>query len=60
MASGILYCSLAHNPKSISLQRSLQNGRNGLLGANSDKLLQLGHATMRFFVLVIGVKNRAI
>jgi len=55
MASGIAYCSLAHNPKSISLQRSLQKGLKGLVGANSEKLLQLGHATKRFFMVVIFV-----
>ena len=53
MVSGMAYCSLAHKPKSINLQRSLQKGRKALLGENSDNLLQLGQATIRFFVEVI-------
>lgn len=51
--TGIAYCSLAHSPRSISLQRSLQNGRKVLLGENSDKFLQLGQATRRFLVVSI-------
>lgn len=31
----------------MSLQRSLQNGRNGLLGENSEAFLQFGQATVR-------------
>jgi hypothetical protein len=37
------------------LQRSLQKGRKGLLGANSDKLLQLGQGTKRILVVTIDV-----
>jgi len=40
-------CSSAHKPKSMSLQRSLQNGLNGLLGENSAAFLQFGQATVR-------------
>lgn len=43
----ILNCSVAQSPKSMSLQRSLQNGRNGLFGENSEAFLQLGQATVR-------------
>ena len=53
MVSGMAYCSLAHKPRSINLQRSLQNGRKALLGENSDNLLQLGQATIRFFAGVM-------
>ncbi len=43
----MLNCSVAQSPKSMSLQRSLQNGRNGLLGENSEAFLQFGQATVR-------------
>jgi hypothetical protein len=39
--------SLAHAPKSISLQRSLQNGRHGAAGDHSTSRLQVGHDAMR-------------
>jgi len=55
IASGIAYCSLAHSPKSISLQRSLQKGLNALDGENSDKLPHLGQATKRFVIVVMSV-----
>jgi hypothetical protein len=51
--SGIAYPSLAHNPKSISLQRSLQNGRKGLARLNSASFLQFGQATLRLLILHI-------
>ncbi len=39
---GILCPSEAHSPRSISLQRSLQNGRNGNLSFHSMGFLQVG------------------
>jgi len=39
------YWSLAQAPKSINLQRSLQNGRHGLAGANSLRVWQVGQGT---------------
>ena len=41
MGVEITYFSLAQFPRSISLQRSLQKGRNSLSGATS--FLQIGH-----------------
>ena len=38
--------SLAHSPKSISLQRSLQKGRNGFLDDQTTDCLQVGHETI--------------
>jgi hypothetical protein len=47
MGVAMVNCSSAQSPKSISLQRSLQNGLNGLLGENSATFLQFGQATVR-------------
>jgi len=44
---GIVRCSLTHAPRSISLQRSLQNGRNGDSGDHSTGRWQVGQGTMR-------------
>ncbi len=38
-------CSVSHAPKSISLQRSLQNGRNGEASDHSMDRPQVGHLT---------------
>lgn len=42
---GIAYRSSAQAPKSINLQRSLQNGRNGLSLLNSIMVPHCGHRT---------------
>jgi hypothetical protein len=39
-------CSLTHAPRSISLQRSLQNGRNGEAADHSTGRWQVGQATV--------------
>jgi len=52
-SAGIAYCSLAHSPRSISLQRLLQKGRKALSGENSASCLQVGHATNRFLGVFI-------
>jgi hypothetical protein len=44
-ATGTRYFSDAHAPRSITLQRSEQNGRHGLCGAHSTLRPQLGQAT---------------
>jgi len=41
----MVYWSLAQAPKSINLQRSLQNGRHGLEGAKSLRVWQVGQGT---------------
>lgn len=47
---GTLYCSSAQRPKSISLQRSEQKGREGLL-SKSTGFPQVGH-----FIIIIRQK----
>jgi hypothetical protein len=47
------YCSLAHKPRSMSLQRSQQKGLKALLVENSDSLLHLGQGTNLFLEVVI-------
>jgi hypothetical protein len=42
---GITCFSLAHAPRSMSLQRSLQNGRNGEAGDHSTGRWQVGQET---------------
>jgi len=44
---GIDRCSLTHAPRSINLQRSLQNGRKGDSGDHSTGRLQVGQGTTR-------------
>ena len=44
-AAGTLYSSLAHAPRSIILQRSEQNGRNGL-SVHVEGLRQRGQAKL--------------
>ena len=39
--------SLAHSPKSISWQVSLQNGRNAFSGSHATGAAQVGHLTVR-------------
>lgn len=46
----ILYSSFAQSPRSINLQRSLQNGRNLFSVENSESARQFGQGTKRFFV----------
>ena len=44
---GIARCSLTQAPRSINLQRSLQNGLNGDSGDHSTGRLQVGQGTLR-------------
>ena len=43
--TGTRYCSSAQAPRSISLQRSLQNGRNLFAAVHSTSAAQVGQAT---------------
>jgi len=46
-APGMTCRSLAQSPRSISLQRSEQNGRQRLSVTQGTALPQLGHSTLR-------------
>ncbi len=52
---GIAYRSSAQAPKSIILQRSLQNGRNGLSLLNSVMVPHCGHRTGLGIILQITI-----
>jgi hypothetical protein len=54
-SAGTRYDSVAHAPRSISLQRSEQNGLKRLSGFHPTGAPQVGHATMRG--LVIGFRD---
>lgn len=43
----MLFFSVAHSPKSISWQRSLQNGRKLFASLQTTVLLQVGQLTVR-------------
>ena len=45
----ILFSSAAHSPKSINLQRSLQNGLNCCCVFHITSFLQVGHETIIYF-----------
>jgi hypothetical protein len=51
---GMLCASVAQAPRSISLQRSEQNGRLGLCGPHSTGELQVGQVT-RVVLLMLGL-----
>ena len=50
LSSDIVYVSLAHSPKSINRQRSLQNGRNFDMLDHSSSCLHVGHLTNLFIM----------
>lgn len=45
--TGTRYFSVAHCPRSINLQRSLQKGRQRFSGVHTATLLQVGQVTFR-------------
>lgn len=49
----MLLRSLAHSPKSISLQRLLQKGRYLFCSVHSTDFLQLGQSTAVVFVFIV-------
>ncbi|OAE12866.1 hypothetical protein AZH11_09920 [Pseudomonas simiae] len=50
--TGILCSSDAQAPRSISLQRSEQNGRLGLVAVHSTGAPQVGHSTVRGWLMI--------
>lgn len=52
-APGMLWDSLAHSPKSMSLQRSQQNGRKGNFSDHSSELLQVGQVSVVGLLIII-------
>jgi len=46
LLAGMARCSLTHAPRSTSLQRSLQNGRNGEAADHSTGRWQVGQVTV--------------